>query len=103
MESSEIIEQIDGKYLIKEKIGSGIEANVFLVSKKDTDEEYCIVMVPFKPTNDMDEKFCYRNGPYLGVLEKPPHEDTLYGVHIPDNMYFMFHFNIFTRKEIKNV
>ena len=24
---------------------------------KDTNEEYCIVMVPFKPTNNMDEKF----------------------------------------------
>lgn len=69
---------------------------------KDTNEEYCIVMVPFKPTNDMDEKFCYRNGPYLGVLEKPPYEDTLYGVHIPDNIYFMFHFNIFTKRIIKH-
>ena len=64
---------------------------------KDTNEEYCIVMVPFKPTNNMDEKFCYRNEPYLGVLEKPPHKDTLYGVHIPDDMQFMFHFNIFTK------
>ena len=50
MESSEIIEQIDGKYLIKEKIGSGIEANVFLVSKKDTDEEYA-AKVPKKEKN----------------------------------------------------
>ena len=67
---------------------------------KDTNEEYCIVLVPFKPTNDMDEKFCYRNGPYLGVLEKPPHENTLYGVEIPDNMYFMFHFYIFTKRSL---
>ena len=50
MESSEIIEQIDGKYLIKEKIGSGIEANVFLVYKKDTDEEYA-AKVPKKEKN----------------------------------------------------
>ena len=67
---------------------------------KDSDKEYCIVLIVFKPTNDMNEKFCYGNGPYLGVLEKPPFESTLYGVHIPENMKFMFHFYIFTQEKI---
>ena len=55
MESSEIIEQIDGKYLIKEKIGSGGEANVFLVSKKGTDEEYA-AKVPKKEENTSEQE-----------------------------------------------
>ena len=55
MESSEIIEQIDGKYLIKEKIGSGGEANVFLVSKKGTNEEYA-AKVPKKEENTSEQE-----------------------------------------------
>ena len=55
MESSEIIEQIDGKYLIKEKIGSGGEANVFLVSKKGTNEEYA-AKVPKNEENTSEQE-----------------------------------------------
>ena len=69
---------------------------------KDDDKDYCILLRPFKPTNDMDEKFCYRNGPYIGVLEKPPHESTLYGVKIPKDMDIMFQFSIYTKKEFKH-
>ena len=50
----------------------------------------------------MDEKFCYGNGPYIGVLEKPPHESTLYGVKIPKDMDIMFQFSIYTKKEFKH-
>lgn len=63
--------------------------------------EHCIVLEPFKPNNDMDEKFCYGNGPYIGVLKKPHYENTLYGVEIPKNMEVMFHFYIFKQNKIK--
>ena len=38
MEDSKIVEQIDSKYLIKEKIGTGFSANAFLVKEKDSGE-----------------------------------------------------------------
>ena len=40
MENSEKEEQIDSKYLIKEKIGSGGQANVFLVTEKGNNKNY---------------------------------------------------------------
>ena len=40
MSESNIQEKIDGKYKIIEKIGSGGQANIFLVEKIGTNEEY---------------------------------------------------------------
>ena len=40
MEKSVRQEKIGSKYIIKEKIGSGGQANVFLVEDKDTKIEY---------------------------------------------------------------
>ena len=40
MDNSEKEEQIDNKYLIKEKIGSGGQANVFLVTEKGNNKNY---------------------------------------------------------------
>ena len=40
MESSDKIEKIGSKYLIKEIIGSGLTAKVFLVSEEETGKEY---------------------------------------------------------------
>ncbi len=40
MENSEKEEQIDSKYLIKEKIGSGGQANAFLVTEKGNNKNY---------------------------------------------------------------
>ena len=40
MESSDKIEKIGSKYLIKEIIGSGLTAKVFLVSEEETGKAY---------------------------------------------------------------
>ena len=50
METSAQGEEIDSKYFILEKIGSGGQANIFRVVKKGTDEEYAAKV--FKKDND---------------------------------------------------
>ena len=40
MDNSEKEEQIDNKYIIKEKIGSGGQANAFLVTEKGNNKNY---------------------------------------------------------------
>ena len=40
MEMSNSQEQIDSKYLIKEKVGTGFTSNIFLVKDIKTDDEY---------------------------------------------------------------
>ena len=50
MEENELQENIDSKYLILEKIGSGGQANVFRVVKIGTNEEYAAKV--FKSDND---------------------------------------------------
>ena len=49
MESEKIEEQIDSKYLIEEKIGTGYSANAFLVKEKESNKEY--VAKVFKENN----------------------------------------------------
>ena len=75
MESLETLEQIDKKYLIKEKIGCGGEANIFLVLKKDTNEEYA-AKVPFREKNTLDIEISslnhlkqYKNPNILNIIE----------------------------------
>lgn len=50
MSESNIQEKIDGKYKIIEKIGSGGQANIFLVIKIGTNEEYAAKV--FKENSD---------------------------------------------------
>ena len=50
MEKSVQSEKIDSKYIIKEKIGSGGQANIFRVVKEGTNEEYAAKV--FKKDND---------------------------------------------------
>ena len=70
MEDSIKQEQIGSDYLIQYKIGSGGEANVFLVKKKETNEEYA-AKVPKKEGNHLtDEITILRelkdyNNPYI--------------------------------------
>ena len=75
MESSETLEQIDKKYLIKEKIGCGGEANIFLVLKKGTNEEYA-AKVPKREKNTLDIEISslnhlkqYKNPNILNIIE----------------------------------
>ena len=75
MESSETLEQIDKKYLIKEKIGCGGEANIFLVLKKGTNEEYA-AKVPLREPNTLDIEISslnqlkqYKNPNILNIIE----------------------------------
>ena len=75
MESLETLEQIDKKYLIKEKIGCGGEANIFLVLKKDTNEEYA-AKVPKREKNTLDIEISslnhlkqYKNPNILNIIE----------------------------------
>ena len=49
----DVIEKINEKYLIKEKLGSGGQANVFLVLDKDTNEEYAAKVLK-KESNALD-------------------------------------------------
>ena len=75
MESSETLEQIDEKYIIKEKIGCGGEANIFLVLKKGTNEEYA-AKVPKREENTLDIEISslnhlkqYKNPNILNIIE----------------------------------
>ena len=70
MEDSITEEKIGSDYLIKSKIGSGGEANVFLVTKKDENEEY-VAKVPKKEddciSNEINilEELKQYNNPYI--------------------------------------
>ena len=60
MSESNIQEKIDGKYKIIEKIGSGGQANIFLVIKIGTNEEYAAKV--FKENSDFIGKRIFSNG-----------------------------------------
>ena len=68
-------EKIDSKYIIKEKLGSGGQANVFLVTKKGEDKEYAAKV--FKKDGDsidieikiLDELKKYNNQYIIKIIE----------------------------------
>ena len=61
MEENEQQENIDSKYLILEKIGSGGQANVFRVVKIGTNEEYAAKVFKY----DSDSITMRDNGVYV--------------------------------------
>ena len=65
MESSDKIEKIGSKYLIKEIIGSGLTAKVFLVSEEETGKEYAAKV--FKIGK---KSYCDKEVNILNILKK---------------------------------
>ena len=108
----DVIEKINEKYLIKEKLGSGGQANVFLVLDKDTNEEYAAKVLK-KESNALDieinilNTFKQYNNPYIiniiengeGVIIRKNREAMIRKYCILENALYG---NIFDYIYIKN-
>ena len=108
----DVIEKINEKYLIKEKLGSGGQANVFLVLDKDTNEEYAAKVLK-KESNALDieikilNTFKQYNNPYIiniiengeGVIIRKNRETMIRKYCILENALYG---NIFDYIYIKN-